>query len=107
MLQVTALLPDDLGAELDAAGQRLNRCRADIILQAIEYYLKGSKALRCGVADLGLLRCSLRMLALKARLRAVLSDRRPPHTAQINQPREPTAASPLTTKTADHITLIN
>lgn len=48
MLQITALLPDDLGAELDAARQRLNRCRADIILQAIEYYLKGIKALRCG-----------------------------------------------------------
>ena len=45
MVQVTARLPDALGAELDAAAQQLNRCRADIIRQAIEY-------LRCGVAAL-------------------------------------------------------
>ncbi|MDP5122784.1 MAG: type II toxin-antitoxin system RelE/ParE family toxin [Cyanobium sp. MAG_04] len=38
MVQVTARLPDTLGAELDAAAQQLNRCRADIIRQAIEYY---------------------------------------------------------------------
>ena len=38
MVQVTARLPDTLGAELDAAAQQLNRCRADIIHQAIEYY---------------------------------------------------------------------
>ena len=39
MVQVTARLPDELGAELDAAAARLSRCRADIIRQAIEYYL--------------------------------------------------------------------
>ena len=39
MVQVTARLPDALGAELDAAAQQLKRCRADIIRQAIEYYL--------------------------------------------------------------------
>jgi len=33
MVQVTARLPDALGAELDAAAQQLNRCRADIIRQ--------------------------------------------------------------------------
>ena len=38
MVQVTARLPDTLGAELDAAAQQLNRRRADIIRQAIEYY---------------------------------------------------------------------
>jgi hypothetical protein len=32
-----ARLPDSLGAELDAAAQQLNGCRADIIRQAIEY----------------------------------------------------------------------
>lgn len=39
MIQVTARLPDALGAELDAAARQLNRCRADIIRQAIEYNL--------------------------------------------------------------------
>ena len=48
MVQVTARLPDALGAELDAAAQQLNRCRADIIRQAIEYYLDDIEDLRCG-----------------------------------------------------------
>jgi RHH-type rel operon transcriptional repressor/antitoxin RelB len=52
MIQVTARLPDTLGAELDAAAQQLNRCRADIIRQAIEYYLDDIEDLRCGVAAL-------------------------------------------------------
>ena len=52
MVQVTARLPDALGAELDAAAQQLNRCRADIIRQAIEYYLDDIEDLRCGVAAL-------------------------------------------------------
>ena len=52
MVQVTARLPDTLGAELDAAAQQLNRCRADIIRQAIEYYLDDIEELRCGVAAL-------------------------------------------------------
>ena len=38
MVQVTARLPDALGAELDAAAKQLNRCRADVIRQALEYY---------------------------------------------------------------------
>jgi hypothetical protein len=37
MVQVTARLPDALCAELDVAAQQLNRCRADIIRQPIEY----------------------------------------------------------------------
>ena len=52
MVQVTACLPDTLGAELDAAAQQLNRRRADIIRQAIEYYLDDIEDLRCGVAAL-------------------------------------------------------
>ena len=32
--------------------QQLNRCRADIIRQAIEYYLGDIEDLRCGVAAL-------------------------------------------------------
>ena len=52
MVQVTARLPEELGAELDAAAQRLNRCRADVIRQAIEYYLDDIEDLRAGVAAL-------------------------------------------------------
>ena len=52
MIQVTARLPDSLGAELDSAAQQLNRCRADIIRQAIEYYLDDIEDLRCGVSAL-------------------------------------------------------
>jgi RHH-type rel operon transcriptional repressor/antitoxin RelB len=52
MVQVTARLPDSLSAELDAAAQQLNRFRADIIRQAIAYYLDDIDHLRCGVAAL-------------------------------------------------------
>ena len=52
MIQVTARLPEALGAELDAAAQQLNRCRADIIRQAIETYLDDIEDQRCGVAAL-------------------------------------------------------
>ncbi|QVV69171.1 ribbon-helix-helix protein, CopG family [Synechococcus sp. LA31] len=52
MAQVTARLPDDLTAELDAAAQQLNRCRADVIRQAIEYYLDDIEDLRAGAAAL-------------------------------------------------------
>ncbi len=52
MAQVTARLPDDLTAELDAAARQLNRCRADVIRQAIEYYLDDIEDLRAGVAAL-------------------------------------------------------
>ena len=40
MIQVTARLPDDLGAELDTAAEQLHRSRAEIIRQALEYYKK-------------------------------------------------------------------
>ena len=55
MVQVTARLPDALGAELDAAAQQLNRCLADIIRQAIEYYLDDIEDLRVALlaADAG------------------------------------------------------
>ena len=52
MVQVTAGLPDALGAELDAAAQQLNRCRADVIRQAIKFYLDDIEDLCCGVAAL-------------------------------------------------------
>lgn len=52
MVQVTARLPDALGVELDAAAEHLQRSRADIIRQAIEYYLDDIEDLRSGVAAL-------------------------------------------------------
>jgi predicted DNA-binding protein len=39
MSQITARLPDELVALLDEAAFRLRRTRADIVRQAIEYYL--------------------------------------------------------------------
>ena len=40
MAQITARLPDKLVKSLDAAARGLKRNRADIVRQAIEYYLE-------------------------------------------------------------------
>lgn len=39
MTQITARLPDDVVSSLDAAAMRLRRSRAEVIRQAVEYYL--------------------------------------------------------------------
>jgi RHH-type rel operon transcriptional repressor/antitoxin RelB len=52
MVQVTARLSDRLSEELDAAAHQLQRSRADLIRQAIEYYLDDIEDLRLGVAAL-------------------------------------------------------
>ena len=39
MTQITARLPDELVAALDGAAAQLRRTRADVVRQAIEYYL--------------------------------------------------------------------
>ena len=39
MTQVSARLPDELVKGIDSAAQRMNRSRAEVIRQAIEYYL--------------------------------------------------------------------
>jgi len=39
MGQVSARLPDGLVASLDEAARKMNRSRAEVIRQAIEYYL--------------------------------------------------------------------
>lgn len=39
MTQVTARLPDELVASIDAAARSLNRSRAEVIRHAVEYYL--------------------------------------------------------------------
>ena len=40
MSQITARLPDELVISLDNAASALSRTRADIVRQAIEYYLE-------------------------------------------------------------------
>ncbi len=40
MSQITARLPDELVLSLDNAAAALNRTRADVVRQAIEYYLE-------------------------------------------------------------------
>ncbi len=40
MSQITARLPDELVASLDEAAARLRRTRAEVVRQAVEYYLE-------------------------------------------------------------------
>ena len=46
MMQVTARLPDNLVAKADQAASRLNRSRAQLLKQALEYYLEDFEDLR-------------------------------------------------------------
>ena len=46
MAQVTARLPDDLVEKADRAARRLNRSRAQLLRQALEYYLEDFEDLR-------------------------------------------------------------
>ena len=46
MVQVTARLPDDLVEKADRAATRLNRSRAQLLRQALEYYLEDFEDLR-------------------------------------------------------------
>ncbi len=46
MTQVSARLPDELVKTIDAAAKRLKRSRAEIIRQAVEYYLDDVEDLR-------------------------------------------------------------
>ena len=39
MTQITARVPDELAASLDAAAAQLKRSRADVVRQALERYL--------------------------------------------------------------------
>ena len=49
MGQVSARLPDELVREIDEAARRLKRSRADVIRQAVEYYLDDVEDLRLAV----------------------------------------------------------
>ncbi len=46
MAQLTIRLPDDLVARADAAASGLNRSRAHVLRQALEYYLDDFEDLR-------------------------------------------------------------
>ena len=46
MVQVTARLPDELVEKADRAASRLNRSRAQLLRQALEYYLEDFEDLR-------------------------------------------------------------
>lgn len=52
MTQVSARLPKDLVKRIDAAANRLKRTRADLVRQAIEYYLEDLEDLRLGLQAL-------------------------------------------------------
>ena len=52
MTQITARIPDDLAREINAAAEQLNRSRAQVIRQALEYYLEDLEDLRLGLERL-------------------------------------------------------
>jgi transposase len=52
MPQVTARLPEPLIKEMDRAAKRLRRTRADLIRQAVEYYLDDLEDLKLGLERL-------------------------------------------------------
>ena len=52
MIQVTARLPDELVEGIDNAARSLNRSRAEVIRQAIEYYLADVDDLRLALESL-------------------------------------------------------
>lgn len=52
MNQITARIPDELVHSLDAAAARLRRSRADVVRQALEYYLDDFEDISAGIAAL-------------------------------------------------------
>ena len=49
MTQITARIPDELANQIDAAASRLNHSRAQVIRQALQYYLEDLEDLRLGL----------------------------------------------------------
>jgi len=52
MTQITARIPDELARDIDAVAERLNRSRAQVVRQALEYYLEDLEDLRLGLERL-------------------------------------------------------
>jgi transposase len=48
MTQITARISDDLASKIDDAAARLNRSRAQVVRQALEYYLEDLEDPRLG-----------------------------------------------------------
>ena len=49
MSQITARLPDELVASLDDAAAKLRRTRAEVVRQAVEYYLDDFEDISCAI----------------------------------------------------------
>ena len=52
MTQITARIPDELADQIDAAASRLKRSRAQVVRQALEYYLEDLEDLQLGLERL-------------------------------------------------------
>ncbi len=52
MSQITARVPDELVRQIDAAAAQLKRSRAQVVRQALEYYLEDLEDLRLGLERL-------------------------------------------------------
>ena len=52
MVQVTARMPDSLVKEIDDAARRLKQTRAELLRQAVEYYLEDLEDLTLGLERL-------------------------------------------------------
>ncbi len=52
MTQITARIPDELVRQIDAAAVRLKHSRAQVVRQALEYYLDDLEDLRLGLERL-------------------------------------------------------
>lgn len=52
MIQITARIPDELVDQIDQAAAKLNRSRAQVVRQALEYYLQDFEDLRLGLQRL-------------------------------------------------------
>jgi len=52
MAQITARMPDELVHEMDVAAKRLKRTRAELVRQAVEYYLDDLEDLTLGLERL-------------------------------------------------------
>jgi transposase len=52
MPQITARVSDDIACQIDEAAARLKRSRAQIVRQALEYYLEDLEDLKLGIERL-------------------------------------------------------
>ena len=53
MTQITARVPEELARQIDDAAAQLKRSRAQVVRQALEYYLEDLEDLRLGLERLG------------------------------------------------------